>query len=172
MKAAMTALICGVTAFANAHAQAPAKPACDTSQHHEMDFWLGDWDAHYTQNGVAARGRNRITRILDGCVIHEEFSGAPAAPLEGRSWSVYDRAARRWKQTWVDNSGAYLDFSGDVVDGNRVFARQFQRDGKTIHQRMVFRDVTADRFTWLWQRSDDAGATWKTTWEIDYRRVK
>ena len=170
MKALIATFACGLSA--SVLAQAPAKPSCDTPQHHEMDFWLGEWDAHYTQNGAAARSRNRITRTLDNCVILEEFSGAPGIALEGRSWSVYDRPSRQWKQTWVDDSGAYLDFVGSVVDGNRVFARQFQLQGKTIHQRMVFRDVTADRFNWLWQRSDDGGTTWKTTWEIDYRRVK
>lgn len=59
-----------------------------------------------------------------------------------------------------------------MVDGNRVFARQVQRQGRTVHQRMVFRDVTPDAFKWLWQASTDDGATWKTHWEIDYRRVK
>jgi len=158
-------------AFA-AHAQAPSPPSCDTPQHHEMDFWLGDWEAHYAQNGVQAQSHNRITRTLGGCVIQEEFMGAPGIPLEGRSWSVYDRVAGRWKQTWVDNTGAYLDFVGSVEDGNRVFARQFVRQGKTIMQRMVFRDVKPDAFKWLWQGSADGGATWTTAWEIDYRRVK
>ena len=37
---------------------------------------------------------------------------------------------------------------------------------------MVFRDVKPASLKWLWQRSDDGGATWKTTWEIDYVRVK
>ena len=153
------------------HAQT-APPGCDTPQHHEMDFWLGDWDAEYVQNGVKAKSRNRISRTLGGCVILEEFSGAPGIALEGRSWSVYDRAAGQWKQTWVDDSGAYLDFTGSVVDGNRVFARQFQRQGRTIQQRMVFRDVKPEAFKWLWQNSNDGGATWNTTWEIDYRRLK
>jgi hypothetical protein len=154
-----------------AHAQAPS-PACDSAEHRQMDFWLGEWDAEYTQKGVTAKSRNRIAKVLGGCVIHEEFTGAPGIALDGRSYSVYDRASGRWKQTWVDNSGGYLDFDGDVVDGNRVFAREFQRQGKTIRQRMVFKDVQPDTFKWLWQRSDDLGATWNTTWEIDYRRVR
>ena len=160
-----------VVASLAAHGQAPA-PGCDTPQHRQMDFWIGDWDAEYVQNGVKARSRNRITKVLDGCAIFEEFSGAPGMGLDGRSYSAYDRASNQWKQTWVDNSGADLDFVGSEVDGNRVFAREFQRQGRTIKQRMVFRDVTRDAFKWLWQRSDDNGATWTTTWEIDYRRVK
>jgi hypothetical protein len=158
------------TAFA-AHGQAPAK-ACDTPESRQMDFWIGDWEARYTLNGVTEKGRNRITKVLDGCAIFEEFSGGPAAALEGRSYSVYDARAGKWKQTWVDNQGGYLDFVGDVVEGNRVFAREFVRQGALVKQRMVFRDVKPESFKWLWQASTDGGATWATRWEIDYRRVK
>jgi hypothetical protein len=53
-----------------------------------------------------------------------------------------------------------------------AFERSLEKDGKRIRQRMVFRDVKADSFTWDWQRSDDDGASWKTTWQIAYRRAK
>jgi hypothetical protein len=168
MKPSHLAALCLVSLAA--HAQAPK--GCDSPESHQMDFWVGDWEAAYVQNGVAAKSRNRITKILDGCAILEEFTGAPGTPLDGRSHSVFDRTSGQWKQTWVDSSGGYLDFVGSVVDGNRVFAREFQRQGKTIKQRMVFRDVKPESFKWLWQRSDDGGAAWTTGWEIDYRRVK
>jgi hypothetical protein len=169
MKSFATAL--ALFAALAAHGQAPPK-GCDTPESRQMDFWIGEWDAEYVQGGVKAKSRNRVTKVLDGCAIFEEFTGAPGIALDGRSYSVFDRAAGQWKQTWVDNSGAYLDFVGGEVDGNRAFTREFQRQGKTVRQRMVFTHVTRDAFKWLWQRSDDLGATWKTTWEIDYRRVK
>lgn len=146
-------------------------PGCASPESKQMDFWLGDWDASWTMNGKPGHGRNRITKILGGCVVLEEFS-APGMPLEGRSWSMYDAASGRWKQTWVDDGGSYLDFAGAEVDGRRVFARDAVRNGKAFKQRMVFTDVKPDAFKWLWQRSDDGGTTWRTTWEIDYRRVK
>lgn len=161
-----------VLACAALAARAQAPVGCNGPEYRDMDFWVGDWEATYVQNGVAAKSRNRVTKVLDGCAILEEFTGAPGIALDGRSYSVYDRVTGQWKQTWVDNSGGYLDFVGSVVDGNRVFAREFQRQGKTIRQRMVFRDVKPDAFKWLWQRSDDGGQAWTTGWEIDYRRVK
>ena len=168
----MKTTIIVVLAFATLAARAQAPAGCNSPEYGEMDFWIGEWEASYSQNGAPAKSRNRITKVLDGCAILEEFTGAPGIPLDGRSYSVYDRTSRQWKQTWVDNSGGYLDFVGSVVDGNRVFAREFQRQGKTIKQRMVFRDVKPETFKWLWQRSDDGGTTWTTGWEIDYRRVK
>ena len=154
-------------------AQSPAPAVgCDSPESHQMDFWLGEWHAEYVMKGVKGASRNRITKTLDGCAILEEFTGAPGLPLDGRSYSVYDRNAGVWKQTWVDNQGGYLDFVGGLEEGNRVFARQFQRQGKTTMQRMLFRDVKPDAFKWLWQNSSDGGTTWNTAWEIDYRRVK
>jgi len=151
------------------HAQAPS-PGCDSPESRQLDFWLGDWDLTYGDGG---KGRNRISKILDGCAILEEFSGAPGVQLDGRSVSMFDRTSGRWKQAWVDNSGAYLDFVGSTDNGNPVFSREATaRDGRKFLQRMIFIDVKPQGFTWLWQRSDDGGASWKTSWEIRYERVK
>ena len=67
------------------------------------------------QASVGEISRNRITKVLDGCVILEEFTGTAGTRLDGRSFSTYDRATRRWKQTWVDNTASYLDFVGATV---------------------------------------------------------
>jgi hypothetical protein len=154
--------------MSSAHAQAPR--GCDTREFRELDFWVGDWDLTY---GDGKKGRNRITKILDGCVILEEFSGAPGVALDGKSFSTFDRTAGRWKQTWVDSSGAYLDFIGSTDGGHQVFSREAAtRDGRKFVQRMIFLDVKPESLTWLWQRSDDGGKSWKTMWEIKYERVK
>ena len=145
---------------------------CDSPESKQLDFWLGEWELSYVGDGKQGKSRNRVAKTLDGCVVLEEFSGAPGTKLDGRSVSTYDRVTRRWKQTWVDNTASYLDFSGGLEDGRMVFARQMQRDGKTVGQRMVFAEVKQDSLKWLWQRSDDGGKTWTTQWEIDYRRVK
>lgn len=88
------------------------------------------------------------------------------------SVSTFDGATKKWKQTWVDNTGSCLDFVGGTDGGNRVFAREAERQGRKIRQRMIFRDVQRDSLKWLWQRSDDEGKSWSTQWEIAYRRVR
>ena len=163
-------LIAGLAACAPALAQSQAP--CDGPEFRQLDFWLGTWDLAYTQGGKAGTSRNRVTKQLDGCVVQEDFEGPPGTPLVGRSVSMFDRASGRWKQTWVDNQGSYLDFTGGMEDGRMVFAREFERNGQRIRQRMVFDDVSADGLTWRWQRSTDAGATWATAWEIRYRRAR
>ena len=148
-------------------AQAPA-PGCASEESKRLDFWLGQWEG--THSG--GKSANRITKALDGCVIVEQFTGAPGTKLDGTSVSTYDRATRRWRQTWVDNTGAYLDFVGGADNGDPTFEREFVRDGKAIRQRMVFRDVKPASLKWLWQSSHDGGKTWDTQWEIGYKRLK
>ena len=152
-------------------AQSQARYGCDSPESRQLDFWLGDWELTYTAGGKEVKSRNRISKVLGGCVILEEFSGDAGTRLEGRSFSTYDRATGRWKQTWVDNTASYLDFDGATVDGNMAFVRAFTKDGKTTHQRMVFRDVNPDSLTWQWQSSPDATA-WATQWEISYKRIR
>lgn len=156
----------------HAAAQQP-QPGCDSPESKQFDFWLGEWDLSYKgPDGKVAHSRNRITRILDGCSVLEEFTGAPGVPLNGRSYSTYDRNAQRWKQTWVDNMGSYLDFVGGLADDRMILMRDAQRQGRRFKQRMVWQDIRPDALKWLWQRSDDGGDTWITQWEIDYKRLK
>lgn len=133
-----------------------------------LDFWLGTWDVTWTGGG---RGTNTIRRILDDRVIEESFDGADSDNrLIGRSLSVRDATDGRWRQTWVDSTGAYLDFVGVVADGRIAFIRDKSVDGQVVHDRMVWLDVTSESLRWQWQRSTDGGTTWDLTWEIDYRR--
>jgi hypothetical protein len=135
----------------------------------ELDFWLGEWDVRW---GDVGEGTNRLTRILGGRVIREEFSGGGAnGHLEGLSLSVFDPARRLWQQTWVDDQGGYLDLVGDVVDGWFAFRRDAPEDGPSTRQRMVFRDVATTSFRWTWEISQDGGATWAVRWEIAYTRT-
>lgn len=154
------------------HAQQAPVYGCDSPESHQLDFWVGEWDLSYANaKGETAKSRNRITKTLDGCVVLEEFTGGTGTKLDGRSFSTFDRATKRWKQVWVDNTASYLEFEATTVDGNMAFARAFERGGKTTHQRMVFRDVKPDSLKWLWQQSTD-GTTWTTQWEIEYKRLK
>ena len=83
----------------------------------QFDFWLGEWDLTWGESG---RGINRITAVLDNRVIQEEFDGTPSTPLRGLSVSTYNAQMGKWQQTWVDNTGSYLDFVGEFVDGKMI----------------------------------------------------
>jgi hypothetical protein len=166
---ALTATALAATLVASAAtAQTTPTYGCDTPESRRYDFWVGEWELAHS----GTKSANHITKALDGCVIVEQFTGAPGTKLDGTSVSTFDRATKRWRQTWVDNTGAYLDFTGGTDNGDPTFEREFVRDGKAIRQRMVFRNITPASLKWLWQSSPDGGKTWSTQWEIDYKRVK
>jgi hypothetical protein len=134
-----------------------------------LDFWLGSWVVSWAGGG---HGTNTIRWILDDRVIEESFDGSDTeGSLKGRSLSVRDAADGRWRQTWVDSTGAYLDFVGVEVEGRIGFQRQAIVGGAAVVQRMVWLDVTAEACRWQWQRSDDGGNFWDVVWEIDYMRA-
>ena len=64
---------------ASAAAQQSSGCAAD-STYSTLDFWLGEWDVLVGDQVV---GTNRITRVLKGCAVLEEWRDATGG--EGRS---------------------------------------------------------------------------------------
>ncbi len=167
-------IVLALTCAGNARQNPAAHPKpCSEPEQKQLEFWVGEWDLTWPGNtpGETAHGTNSIARILDGCVVEESFSGGDAMPLRGRSVSIFNAGAGKWKQTWVDNEGAYLDFVGEFKDGQMILAREATRpDGSKSLQRMVFKNITRDEFDWSWEGSKDGGKTWSVVWPIHYRR--
>ena len=156
-------------AFAEEAPQAERPPPCTQPEAQQFDFWVGEWDLVW---GDGDRGRNVIEKTLDGCVILENFDGTPASPLRGMSVSTYNPRLGRWQQTWVDNQGGYLDFTGGYEDARMVLQRTATAaDGRHVLQRMVWYDITGDSLQWHWESSRDDGATWDVLWSIRYTRA-
>lgn len=152
--------------------------ACTSLHHHQFDFWLGDWkvDIHSrksqtSEEWVESLGSNRVTTSMNGCVIEEQFLGAGGGSptWSGRSWSMWIPAREVWRQTWVDDSGAYLAFTGGMEAGQMKLTGEPSPDGKTM--RMVFADITRDHISWRWEATRDGGATWRAMMRIEYHRL-
>jgi len=163
-------LLCSNTLIAQT---APPTPGNRAPEFHQFDFWVGEWELtwHDTANGTVT-GTNHITKLLNDNVVHESFSD-PTNNYYGQSWSVYHPQRKLWQQTWVDNQGGYLDFTGGMTDGKMILSRSFVNPaGKTVHQRMVFFDIAKNSLSWSWESSLDEGTTWKQQWLIHYKRKK
>lgn len=159
--------------LASAPVQPQTAPLCSEPQQKQFDFWIGDWELTWPAGatGQAGHGINSIHRVLDGCVVQENFSGGESMTLRGTSLSAYDARSGKWKQTWVDNQGGYLDFTGEFTDGQMVLTRQAVRpDGSLFLQRMVWKNISAKELDWSWERSTDGGKTWQVMWPIHYKR--
>lgn len=145
---------------------------CAAVQQKQFDFWVGEWDLTWPGDkpNEVAHGTNSIKRIMDGCVVQENFSAGESGHLRGTSVSMFDLNSGKWKQTWVDNEGGYLDFVGEYKEGQMILQREAIRGGTKILQRMVFKNITANEMDWSWEASSDGGKTWQVNWPIHYKR--
>ena len=150
---------------------------CADVGHDQFEFWVGEWELSWPAEqmggapGERGTGRNKIARVLNGCVIEENFSVEDGS-FRGHSVSVFDASAGMWRQTWVDSSAGYIVLTGRFQDGRMILSTEpRERDGQVAVNRMVFRDITGDSLRWDWQGSRDRGETWTDLWNIEYNRI-
>ena len=169
---AVSVLACFVVSSAVAQQTSTPQNPCLAPQQKQFDFWVGEWELTWPgeKPGETGHGTNSINRIMDGCVVQENFSGADSMHLRGTSISTFDPQSGHWKQTWVDNEGGYLDFVGDFNNGQMILQRDAFRNGTKILQRMVWKNMSSNEFDWSWEASSDGGKTWQVNWPIHYKR--
>lgn len=159
--------------FAQASKPSAQVDPCAVPEQKQLDFWLGEWDLTWPgeKEGQVAHGTNSVRRVMGGCVVEENFDGGDSMHLRGISLSTYVVRAGKWKQTWVDNEGGYLDFVGEFKDGQMTLAREtLDPKGEKLLQRMVFKNISPSQLDWSWESSRDGGKTWKVLWPIHYKR--
>ena len=55
-------------------ADQPQPVGCQSSEHRQWDFWIGDWDVFdFDSQTSAPVARIHVDRILDGCVLREDY---------------------------------------------------------------------------------------------------
>ena len=104
-------------------------------------------------------------------MVVESFDARPSSDYQGMSFSMYDPTLGRWRQTWVDSTGRYLDFAGGYENGAMDLRHHGELDGVAAEFRALWHSIERDRLEWAWQRSLDAGETWTTLWAMEYVRV-
>jgi hypothetical protein len=99
---------------------------CDTPQHHQLDFWVGDWQVFdaATDRLVAF---DRIEKHAEGCIIQQNLTfitdmyRRPGVKYRFGGMSVNRFDGERWIQMWADNQwGAILMYGSLAADGSLV----------------------------------------------------
>ena len=157
-------------AYSVTYSQENTQP-CSAPEAAMLDFWVGQWDLEWTNaEGKTEKGTNTIAKILGSCVYEENFTTSDGT-FQGKSVSVFDSRNLIWKQTWVDNTGSYMDFTGGKYGDSVFFSRKVIDKKGTEHiQRMVFYDISANSLLWSWESSSDEGKSWNLLWKISYKR--
>jgi hypothetical protein len=149
---------------------------CSLPEYRQFDFWVGQWEAIATNGNKA--GDSKISIILDSCIVLEEWTSASVQQglrYAGKSFNTYNAATKQWQQTWVDNTGGTTEFlRGEGNAGKIIFYADNVTDpkGKVFRRKLTFTKLDIDKVRQLGERSDDEGKTWKTEYDLEYRRKK
>ena len=139
---------------------------CDSAEHRQFDFWLGDWDVR-TPDGKLA-GTNRIEREYDGCVIHEKY--ASQRGYKGESLNSYDAGRKLWHQTWVDNEGTLLVLEGGLHGASMLLeGTLLDGEGHSTRQRITWSPNANGSVRQHWEATDTKGQ-WTTVFDGLYTR--
>jgi len=102
----------------------PGAP-CAGPEHHQFDFWLGDWQVIAGKTGQPI-AIDHIDALYGHCVIRQRmhFTGAtyrrPGTPfvLAGISISRFD--GQQWLQIWADNQWGAIVLKGGRRDDGAI----------------------------------------------------
>jgi hypothetical protein len=90
--AASVFLTIAIAASARSSTQTSNPATCSAAEYHQFDFFLGDWDGFEVEKPELKVARNRVTRILDGCVLFEHYQGTDGS--HGQSFTIYDASRK------------------------------------------------------------------------------
>jgi len=140
---------------------------CSAPEFHQLDFWAGDWDVFDVDNPATQVARVKVDRILDGCVLREDYQDSDGH--NGQSLSIYDAALKVWHQSWVTNRGQLLLLDGGLRDDEVVLsATEHLPDGKSKLIRGTWKPVGSGvRETAV--TSVDDGKSWKPWFDLIFR---
>ena len=162
-------VIVAILLWAPGAASAQAPKPCETDQHREFDFWVGDWEV--TQPDGTVAGTNRIEKILNGCVLKENWVGASG--MRGESYNIPSAQNGGWHQTWVDTTGRLLQLDGALREGKMVLGGETTgSDGQKIRHEIVWTPLDDGRVKQHWRISRDSGKTWNDAFVGLYARKK
>ena len=141
-------------------------PSCSAPEYKQFDFWVGDWDA-FEAGSAAPAARVQVDRLLDGCVLREQYQGADGH--QGQSLSIYDNSRKVWHQSWFTNRGELLVIEGTFQSGEMVLTGADRTaDGKKRQVRGIWKPGAGGvRETAI--ASTDGGKTWKPWFDLMFR---
>lgn len=139
---------------------------CAAPEHRQLDFWIGDWDVYRTGTQELA-GRSKVESAYHGCAIREEWR--PFDLLDGGSLSSYDRAAKIWRQTWVDATGSRLEYSGQFLSDRLVLTGMRKNRTGAAETIRVTQYPQGSSVRQIGETSPDGGRRWSPWYDYTYR---
>lgn len=146
-----------------------AKPCLGMPEYRQFDFWIGTWSVYDTKTNNLA-GTSEVNNILDECVIMENWK--PTSGAAGKSFNIYNVAEKKWRQTYVDASGNFLEFYDGDWNNNKMSFKMKSPSGIKQLNRLTFFMKSADEVQQVGEASTDNGVSWKVEYDLTYKKIK
>ncbi len=153
-----------------------AQNPCDANpKYNEFNFWLGEWEVYDLKNNIA--GFSKISKILDNCVVLEEWTSAAAQQglvFAGKSYNTYNASTKQWQQTWVDNTGGSNEYLTGYFENDAMHfkSRPFSNGKNTSFRKITFYKLKDGKVRQHGEISNDEEKTWTTEYDLEYRPKK
>ena len=157
-------VISGSSTTLIAESTPPPTPGCSSEVHRQFDFWIGEWEV-FNPEGKKV-GENTITKVLDGCALHENWKSE--SPFRGNSYNIYDASRGVWHQSWVDNTGTLLQLEGGIKGGAMELMGVTLSDKGRLLNRIRWTQEE-EHVRQVWQVSQDDGENWNTIFDGLYK---
>jgi hypothetical protein len=142
---------------------------CCDDGHRQFDFWIGDWIVKDTLGTVV--GENRITKIEDGCVLKEQWTGTSGTT--GTSMNYFDKSNKTWNQLWLDNGGNQLKLKGQLALGKMILRSEMEQTTDSNYYNQITWSKNEDgTITQLWEIFDASNQPLRTLFKGIYHRKK
>jgi len=146
----------------------------------QFGFWLGKWTYETTRPGpdgdVAYTGTNTISVTFSGYGLLEDFHMYnDETEYAGGSVTTIHPQTKEFVQVWTDSSGWSNTFKGKWDEAAQAMIlygpEEKDAEGNLFQTRLVWGQITGKDMLWQYERSEDGGATWVSTWDLHYKRV-
>ena len=154
------------------HAKRNATPCMYAPESRQFDFWVGDWEVHDNQQNQMVVGASHVERILNQCVIFENWTGSFGG--SGKSFNAWNPELACWQQNWMDDKGGVTNFTDGHWDGAKLVFLADKKDsnGNPVKNRLSFFALGPDQVRQFSEQSRDGGATWSVVYDFNYLRKK
>ncbi|KAF0113054.1 MAG: hypothetical protein FD128_1336 [Hyphomonadaceae bacterium] len=93
----------------------------------------------------------------------------PLRGTGGGSLNAYIPTQQKWRQTWADSSGSYVDFEGSFQGGKMVLQGIWPQAGKPNQiTRMTYSKLENGSVRQRGETSDDGGNSWQMSFVFIY----
>ena len=115
---------------------------------------------------------------LDGRVRVEQYEATfpNGQRVLGLTIRAFDQATQQWSIVWLDNRNPpdFRPLVGRFEYGIGLFYQIIESpvDGKPVHVRFTWDQVTSESARWQQAFSFDGGKTWETNWIMEHQKQK